>query len=271
MADAVATIWLNRPAHRNAISVDMLDGLHDLLHRADADPSVRGVVVTGSGRTFSAGADLSDGPDSLARLIAGDERGHQGPDYHEPAGRVSLRIRAMTKPVIAAVNGDAIGGGATIVTAMDMRLAAERARFGFVFTRRGVTPEGASSWYLPRLVGPGRAMRWMLSGELVTTAEARTAGLVDTVLPEPDLLPAAEAIVREIAEHTSAKAVALTRRLLLDMGAAAGPEAAASAESRLLRAHAGSTDTREGIASFLERRPARFTERVPAEQVPGAP
>jgi len=255
-ADGVCVLTLDRPP-RNAITPALADELADALRRADADPEVRAVVLTGAGATFSAGADLSGGPDSLRALITAD--GGDLPGYREPAGRVTEVVAGLAVPVIAAVNGDAVGGGATVTLAADVRFAADTARFGFPFTRLGVCPEGASTYHLPRLVGPGPATDWLLSGRLVEPAEALRTGLVSRLLPAGEVLAAARDWAADLVARTSPAAVTRTRRLL-----AAAPATAAeagAAESAALVELVGRPDCPEGIAAFLQRRPPRFAPR----------
>lgn len=252
----VATLTLDRPP-RNALTSAFADAAAAALRRCDADPQVRVVVLTGSGATFSAGADLGDGPGSLRDLIAAD--GGDRPGYQEPAGRVTAAIARLGVPVVAAVNGDAVGGGATIALAADLRFAADTARFAFPFTRLGVCPEGASTYYLPRLVGAGVAADWLLSGRLVDAAEALRCGLVARVLPAAEVLPAALAWAAALVARTSPAAVARTRSLL--RAAPATAEAASVAESAAIVQLAGGPDCPEGISAFLERRPPRFAPR----------
>ncbi|MDT7676468.1 MAG: hypothetical protein QOD82_4370, partial [Pseudonocardiales bacterium] len=209
------------------------------------------------------GADLTAGPASIRAELVAD--GAAAPGYREPAGRVTVRMTGLTKPVIAAVNGDAVGGGATITLAADLRFAADTARFGFPFTRLGVCPEGASTYFLPRLVGPSRAADWLLSGRLVGAAEVERAGLVNRVLPAGEVLAAAQEYARELAATTSPAAVAATRALL---GAGPGTVVEASdAESRAIVALAAGPDCEEGVAAFLQRRPPRFTRADSAESL----
>lgn len=251
-----AVVALARPP-RNALTAESADELVAVLRTCAADPEVRAVVLTGEGPAFSVGADLTEGPDSLRALIAAD--GGRAPGYREPAGRVTAALAALEVPVVAAVQGDAVGGGATITLAADVRFVAESARFGFPFTRLGVCPEGASTFFLPRLVGPSIAADWLLSGRLVDSAEALRTGLASRVLPAAEVLPAALAWVRDVAAHTSPAAVARTRALL-----AASPtdaDAAAAAESAALVALVDGPDCPEGIAAFLARRPPRFAAR----------
>lgn len=256
VADGVATLTLDRPP-RNALTIGLADRLVAALHRCGDDPDVRALVLTGAGPTFCAGADLSDGPESLRRLLAEDGAPHPG--YREPAGRVTAAISRLHVPVVAAINGDAVGGGATIPLAADVRFAAGTARFAFPFTRLGVCPEGASTYHLPRLVGPGVAADWLLSGRLFGAEEARAHGLVSRLLPVADLVPAAQAWAALVAQRTSPTAVARTRALL-----AAAPRSAAEAseaESAAIVELAGHADCPEGIDAFLQRRTPRFAPR----------
>jgi enoyl-CoA hydratase/carnithine racemase len=254
----VATATLDRPP-RNALTPALADELVAALRRCAADPEVRAVVLTGAGAGFSVGADLTDGPDSLRSLITAD--GGDRPGYREPAGRVTATIAALDVPVVVAVNGDAIGGGATLTLAADVRFAADTARFGFPFTRLGVCPEGASTYHLPRLVGPGVAADWLLSGRLVEPAEALRSGLVSRLFPAGEVLAAAQEWAAQLATRTSATAVARTRRLLA--AAPAGAEEAAAAESAALVDLVRGPDCPEGIAAFRQRRPPRFATRTP--------
>ncbi|HEY0806665.1 MAG TPA: enoyl-CoA hydratase-related protein [Pseudonocardiaceae bacterium] len=256
VADAVATVALNRPARRNGYTTLMSDELADALGRADADDAVRAVILTGQGKDFSVGADLSGGALSVS---------DRTDPYHEPAGRVSMRIYAMNKPVIAALRGAAVGAGSTIILPADFRIAATDTRFGFVFTRRGLVPEGASTWFLPRLVGLGRALDWMVSGRVFGADEALAAGLV-TRLHEPDeVLPAARDLAKELAATTSPVSVAITRQMLFRMSPLDSPFPARDLDSRLIKDATGNPDAIEGVVSFLQKRTPEFPGRVNAD------
>lgn len=258
--DGVATITLSRPDELNTYSVRMKDELVAAFDALDADDGVRAVVVTGSGRAFCAGMDLSDGP---APFVRADEPPEER--VHDSGGLLALRIYAFTKPVIAAVNGAAIGVGATMTLPMDIRLAADTARFGFVFSRVGIVMESCSSWFLPRLVGISQAAEWAYTGRVFDAHEALSAGLVRSVHPPDDLLPTAYALAREIADSAAPVSVALNRRLLWGMLAAAHPAEAHRAESRAMLLRGAGPDCAEGVAAFLEKRPARFPQTVPAD------
>ena len=260
--DNILTITLNRPERLNAFTDTMAQELIAAFDEADANDEVRAVIVTGAGPAFGAAADLHTGGNTFERAARGrgsnpaDERNRDG------GGTVTLRIFRCLKPVIAAVNGPAVGIGATMQLAMDMRLASETARFGFVFARRGITPEAASSWFLPRLVGMARALEWCMTGRVFPAAEALAGGLVRSLHAPDDLLPAARALAREIADNTAAVSVAMTRQMLWRLSAARDPMDAHRIDSRAIFARGASDDAREGVTSFLEKRPARYPNRV---------
>lgn len=254
----VATVTLDRPEKLNAFTTTMMRELLDVFDRTDADDDVRAVIVTGRGRAFCAGADLSSGGDTFAPR----EDSPVGVDTRDGGGRVSLRIFSSLKPVIAAINGPAVGVGITMTLPMDIRLASEDARFGFVFARRGIVPEAASSWFLPRLVGISRAAEWVFTGRVFDAAEAHQAGLVRSLHPAGELLEAANAIAAEIAQNTAPVSVALSRLMMWRMLGADHPMEAHRVDSRAIRARGASADAREGVSSFLEKRPARFPDRV---------
>jgi enoyl-CoA hydratase/carnithine racemase len=258
VADRVLTITLNRPERLNAFTPTMGRELIEAFDRADSDDDIRAIVVTGAGRGFCAGADLAaDGSTFDWRDRAtGDEVPRDG------GGQVALRIFAATKPVIAAINGPAVGVGITMTLPMDVRLVAQGARIGFVFARRGIVPEACSSWFLPRIVGIGQAMEWVATGRVFSAEEALAGGLVRSVHPEDQLLDAARALAGEIAEHTAPVSVALARRLMWTMLGAEHPMVAHRADSRAMFARGQSDDAREGVTSFLEKREPEFTDRI---------
>jgi enoyl-CoA hydratase/carnithine racemase len=260
VADGVLTITLNRPDRLNAFTETMMHELIEAFDRADADDDVRAVIVTGEGRGFCAGADLGRGGGTFDAR----ERGNGGADepHRDGGGRVSLRIFESTKPVIAAINGPAVGVGITMTLPMDVRMVAEGAKIGFVFARRGIVPEACSSWFLPRIVGISQAMEWVATGRVFDAQEALAGGLVRSVHPDGELLGAANALAREIADNASPVSVAVSRRLLWTMLGAAHPMEAHRADSRAIFARGQSADAHEGVTSFLEKRPARFTDRV---------
>ena len=264
VADRVATVTLNRPDKLNAFTRRMRDELIEAFGRADADDQVRAVIVTGAGRAFCAGADLSGGGatfDYAKRDDAGQE------DHRDGGGRVSLSIFALKKPVIAAINGAAVGVGATMTLPMDIRIASSAAKFGFVFARRGIVPEACSSWFLPKVVGVSRAAEWLYTGRVFGADEALAGGLVSRVVAPGDLLPSALALAREIADNTSAVAVALARQMLWRMAGADHPMEAHKVDSRGIFAMGASPDVKEGIAAFLEKRAPQFPMK-PSSDMP---
>lgn len=253
VTEGVATIVLNRPDSLNAFSTTMVDEFVRALDRVDGDDDVRAVVVTGAGRAFSAGADLSKGAAAFTHSAA-----NPAVVTRDRAGIISMRIMALRKPTIAAINGPAFGLGASMTLPMDIRLASEHAKIGFVFARRGIVPDGAASWFLPRLVGPGKAAEWMLTGRVISAAAAHAAGLVADVHAPDDLLPAATAVAREIADNCSPVSLAITRQLLWQMLTMPHPMGAHRIESRAIAWCAAGADAREGIAAYRERRAAAF-------------
>jgi len=257
VADGVATITINRPAKLNAARNQTHDELVDALDRSDSDDSVRALIFTGTGRAFCSGTDLS-GAKFSGR--SGDPATGDGvtPDY---AAKVPLRIYEMNKPVIGALNGIAVGFGASVLCSMDIRLAAESARVGFVYARRGICNESCSSWFLPRLVGISRAVEWVATGRMISAACLESAGFVSAVVPDHNLLPRARELAREIADHTSPASVAVSRRLMWNMLSAGHPREATKFESRGLTGLMNLPDAKEGAASFLEKRPPRFITR----------
>ncbi|MGA9875523.1 MAG: crotonase/enoyl-CoA hydratase family protein [Solirubrobacteraceae bacterium] len=256
-SDGVFTITLNRPERLNAWTAQMGRELRSAFDYADADDEVRAIIVTGAGRGFCAGADLASGGDTF------DHRKHEssGP-ARDNGGEFTLRVFESTKPTIAAINGPAVGVGATMTLPMDVRLAAEDARIGFVFARRGIIPEACSSWFLPRAVGISRAMEWVATGRVFSAQEALDGGLVRSLHPKDELLDAARALAREIAENTAPVSVALARQLMWRMLGAEHPMIAHRADSRGMVARGQSADAVEGVTAFLEKRPASFPNRV---------
>ena len=256
VADHVATITLNRPDKLNAFTATMALELIAAFDAVDADDDVRAVVVTGAGRGFCAGADLSGGGGTFG-YAEGDEEAHR-----DGGGLVTLRMFECLKPVIGAINGPSVGIGTTMQLAMDMRLASTEARFGFVFARRGITPEAASAWFLPRIVGISRALEWCETGRIFGADEALAGGLVRSVHEPDDLLPAAYALAAEIAENTAPVSIALTRQMLWRMAGADHPMEAHKVDSRAIAVRGASPDAIEGVMAFLEKRPADFPMAV---------
>ncbi|MEM7190626.1 MAG: crotonase/enoyl-CoA hydratase family protein [Pseudomonadota bacterium] len=265
VSDHVLTITLNRPDKLNAFTAQMRDDLIAAFDKSDADDDIRAVIITGAGRGFCAGADLSLGAKTFDYANRDDR-----PDddiRRDGGGRVTLRIYESIKPVIAAVNGPAVGIGVTMQLPMDVRLASTEARFGFVFSRRGVVPEAASTWFLPRLVGISQALQWAYSGRVFPAQEALDGGLVAEVLPPEDLLPRANEIAREIAENTSAVSVAMIRQMMWRMLGADHPMEAHKLDSRGMVYMGAQADAKEGVTSFLEKRPAEYSMK-PSQDMP---
>jgi enoyl-CoA hydratase/carnithine racemase len=283
VADAVATITLHRPEKLNAVNTVMIGELVAAFERADADDAVRVVIVTGAGRAFCAGADLTAGVGTfdyhegrLVRGTASPPPAAHGPTpeasaHRDGGGTVTLRVFESLKPVIAAVNGPAVGFGVTFTLPMDIRIASTAARFGFVFSRRGVVPEACSTWFLPRLVGISRAAEWVMTGRVFSADEALAGGLVSRVVAPDELLPAARALAREIADNTSAVSVALARQMLWKLLGAGHPIEAHRLDSKGMFFTGRSADAYEGVRAFLEKRPPRFTGKPSADMPPFYP
>jgi enoyl-CoA hydratase/carnithine racemase len=269
VSDAICTVTLNRPVRLNAVTGPTLAELLEAFERADADDGVRAVIVSGAGRAFCAGADLGGGARTFDSAAG---KGSARPeDHRDGGGTVTLRIFDMKKPMIAAINGPAVGFGITMTLPMDIRLASTRARMGFVFARRGVVPEACSTWFLPRLVGIGQAAEWIYTGRVFGADEALRAGLVSQVVEPDELLPAAHRLAREIADNTSAVSVALARQMLWKMLGADHPVEAHRVDSLGMFWTGQSGDAREGVSAFLEKRPARFGGRPSTDMPPFYP
>lgn len=272
--DGLATLTLHRPERMNAFTPVMAREMIAAFDLADADDAVRAVIVTGEGRAFCAGADLGSGGATFDYAKRGSERFGESPirddgsvDFSHPGARdgggtVTMRIFGCTKPVIGAINGAAVGIGATMQLPMDFRLASENARFGFVFARRGIVPEAASSWFLPRLVGIGQALEWCYSGRVFGADEALKGGLVRSVHAPDDLLPAARAFAAELTAESAPVSIALTRRAMWRMLGAAHPMEAHRLDSRMIWSRGASGDAKEGVSSFLEKRIASYPDTV---------
>lgn len=267
--DAVCTVTLNRPDRLNAVTATMLRELREAWDRADADDAVRAVIVTGAGRAFCAGADL--GPGGATFDAAARGRATTAEDHRDGGGTVTLRIFDMKKPVIAAINGPAVGFGITLTLPMDVRLASTAARIGFVFARRGVVPEACSTWFLPRLVGISQAAEWVYTGRVFSAEEALAGGLVSRIVAPDALLPTARQLALEIAQNTSAVSVTLARQMMWKLLGADHPAEAHRLDSLAMFWTGRSADAREGIRAFLEKRPARFTLRPSADLPPFYP
>jgi len=262
----ILTITLNRPDRLNAWTAIMGRELIEAFDEADANDDVRAIILTGAGRGYCAGADLATGGETFdyrareaeASLLSASS----GAVPRDNGGQFTLRVFASTKPVIGAINGPAVGVGATMTLPMDVRLAAEDARMGFVFARRGIVPEACSSWFLPRVVGISRAMEWVSTGRVFSAQEGLDAGLLRSLHSADELLPAARALASEIAENAAPVSVALARQMMWRMLGAEHPMIAHRADSRGMLARGQSADATEGITAFLEKRPAQFSDRV---------
>jgi enoyl-CoA hydratase/carnithine racemase len=264
VSDGVATITLNRPDRLNALNDEMYAGILAAFDQTDADDGVRAVIVTGAGRAFCAGADLGAG----ARTF--DYGNHAGdPEAHrDRGGMLVLRVFRSLKPVIAAINGPAVGVGLSMTLPMDMRVMADSARAGFVFAARGIVPDGAASWFLPRIVGVSQALEWCLTGRVFPAAEALAGGLVRTVCPVDEVVPLATRLAREIATNAAPVSAVLTRQLIWQMLGADHPMVAHRIDSRAIYETGRMADAAEGVAAFLEKRPASWT-LAPSRDLPG--
>lgn len=258
VADGVATITLNRPERLNAFTGIMRHEVTHALERINADDEVRAVIVTGAGRAFCAGADLAGGGGTFDH----SKQATPASQHRDGGGLLTLAFFNCLKPVISACNGPAVGVGATMQCAMDIRLASESARYGFVFARRGIVPEAASSWFLPRIVGVSKALEWCYSGRIFDAQEAKEGGFVRSVHPPTELLDVARGIAREIADNTSAISVALIRQMMWRVPSAEHPMQAHRIDSQGIFHTGASADAAEGVSSFLEKRPASFPGRV---------
>ena len=273
VAEQILTITLNRPEKLNAFNATMQRELIEAFDAADQDDNVRAIIVTGAGRAFCAGADLSSGADTFdrdarrgaIRRLADGRVDYSDPNVRDGGGRVTLRIFKCLKPVIAAVNGPAVGIGVTMQLAMDIRIASEAARFGFVFSQRGIVPEAASSWFLPRIVGISQALEWCYTGRVFPAQEALAGRLVSKVVPGDELLPTARAVARGIASKTAPVSIALIRQMMWRMLGADDPMEAHKVDSRGIYTRGRSEDVKEGVMSFLEKRPANFKNKISSD------
>lgn len=270
--DGILTITLHRPEQLNAFSALMVQELIDAFDQSDADDAVKCVIVTGQGRAFCAGADLARGADTWSeheKKMQADEAG--SPYKGDGGGRITRRIFDSNKPVIAAINGPAVGLGLTVTLAMDVRMAVSETKMGFVFAARGIVPEACSAWFLPRIVGISTALEWCYSGRVFRAEEALARGLVRSLHAPDDLLPAARKLAREFADNTSAVSKALVRQMFWRMLGAEHPVRAHELDTPAIAYTGKSSDAREGISAFLEKRPAHFRDRVPQDLPPFFP
>ncbi len=260
VSDGIATITLHRPDKMNAFTGRMMHEIISALDQTDADDNVKAVIFTGAGRAYCAGADLSSGGETFAKG-GSDVQTKQGVP-RDGGGLVSLRIFNSLKPVIGAINGAAVGVGVTMTLPMDIRLASDTAKFGFVFAKRGIVPEACSSYFLPRLVGIQQATEWVYTGRVFTANEALSGGLIRSVHAADDLLPAARALAAEIVENTAPVSIALSRQMMWRMLGASHPMEAHRVDSRGIMERGKSADSKEGVMSFLEKRTAVYPDRV---------
>lgn len=266
IADGIAVLTLHRPEKMNAFTRTMMDEMIQAMDITDADDSVRAVIITGHGeRAFCAGADLT--PEGGGHVFSDPNPVDDlsDPRVRDGGGRLTLRLFNSQKPLIGACNGVAVGVGATMQLPFDIRLASDNARFGFVFARRGITPEACSSWFLPRLVGMQTSLEWCMTGRIFDAQEALRAGLIRSIHAPGELMDAAREIAREIAENTSAVSVTMTRAMLWRLSAADHPMMAHRIDSRSIYRLSRSEDAKEGIASFLEKRPPQYPDTVSGE------
>ncbi|HPB21447.1 MAG TPA: crotonase/enoyl-CoA hydratase family protein [Novosphingobium sp.] len=266
VSERIATITLNRPEKLNAYTRTMMDEMCDAMDRIDADDDIRAVIFTGAGeRAFCAGADLT--PDTGGGPFSSDEvvDDLSDPRVRDGGGRLTLRLYESTKPLISACNGVAVGVGVTMQLPMDIRLASDNARYGFVFARRGIVPEACSSWFLPKIVGINQALEWCMTGRIFDAQEALRGGLVRSVHPQGELIDAARGLAREIADNTSAVSVAMTRAMLWRIPSGDHPMDAHRVDSRAIYRLSKGVDAKEGVQSFLEKRPPAFPGKVSAD------
>ena len=268
ISDSILTITLNRPKKLNAFTRLMLQELLDALDKADADDSVKAIIFTGEGKSYCAGADLSMGADSFD---ANKRKDRADGLNRDGGGVLTLRIFECLKPIIGAINGAAVGVGSTMLLPMDIRIASEHAKFGFVFAKRGIVPEACSSWFLPRIVGISKALEWSYGGSLIPSKEALKYNLISEITSNEQLLVRAKKLALELTQQSSATSIALTRQMMWKMLGASHPMEAHKIDSRGVYHLGQSEDAREGVRSFLEKRPAEFIDNVSSNLPPFFP
>lgn len=268
IVDGVMTLTLKRPEKLNAYTAQMGDEIAQAFEHADADDAVRVVIMTGAGRAFCAGADISDGADSFG---AGGEKMFGGKETPKASKHFIDAIYSCSKPSIAAINGHAVGVGLTMTLPADIRIVAEEAKLGFIFTRRGLVPEAGSAWFLPKLVGVSQALRWCLTGAMIDPEEALKAGLVSEICPAAQLLSKAHDIAREIADNTAPVATAITRQMLWHYCAEPDAMALIGLDAKINQQLAAGADVSEGVSAFLEKRQPQFPGKVSSDMPSGYP
>jgi len=267
--DRIATITINRPEKLNTYTIQMMEDLIRAFDLTDAEDDVGAVIVTGAGRNFCSGLDLSDGEETFDYAKRPERRSLSELErIRDLGGILTLRIFDSVKPVIAACNGAAIGIGVTMQLAMDIRLGSTQARYGFVFARRGIVVEGCASYFLPRIVGVSTALEWCYSGRLIPAEEALARGMVRSLYEPDELLPAARALAHTLIDDTAPVSLAITRQAIWRMLGADHPMEAHKIESRAISERSRTTEVRDGIRAFLEKRPAKFPDKVSSD-MPG--
>lgn len=259
IADGIMTLTLNRPEKLNAYTAQMGDEIAYAFEQADLNDDVRVVVLTGAGRGFCAGADISSGSDSFGDSGA---KVFDGPTNGKASKHFIDAIYSCTKPSIAAINGAAVGIGLTMTLPTDIRITSDNAKLGFIFTRRGLVPEAGSAWFLPRLVGLPQALEWSLTGAMISPEEAKSGGLVNEVTKAEDLLPRAYEIARSIADNSAPVATAITRQLLWRFAGESSPHGLLGLDAELNKQLGAGADVKEGVQAFLEKRPPQFSGKV---------
>ena len=262
--DNIAVLSLNRPNKLNAFTFSMMEEMIAALDALDADDSVHALIITGKGRAFCAGADLSSGQDTFNPSF--DDFAVQESDFRRDSGGIlTLRMYKFLKPIVMACNGPAVGIGASMQLAADIRLASDQARFGFVFNNRGIVPDACSSWFLPKIVGISRALELTYSGRIIDAQEALQLNLVSSIHDSEDLLSSAVDITKKMVQNSAPVSISLTRQMLWRSLESSGPYDAHVIESKAIDSRGASEDAKEGVSSFLGKRPAEFKNKVSSD------
>ena len=262
--DSVLILKLNRPEKLNAFNMQMLDDMLDAIDYANTNDNIKSLVITGSGRAFCAGADLSFGEKTFHKSFDTNEK-YDSEFMRDAGGILNLKIYNSLKPVIAACNGDAVGIGATMQLPADIRIASKNSRFGFVFAKRGIVPDGCASWFLPKIIGIPMALELCYSGKIINSTEAQRIGLVNYLVDDDDLIIKAIEISNMLCDSTAPISVAMTRHMLWSLSAEDNPENAHIIESKLINSRGASDDAKEGVMSFLEKRSANFKNKISSD------